>query len=135
MCRSCSSFSFNKKGIVHSQFVSQRQTVNSLFYFEVLKSVRKEIANTWRVHYDNTPSHATFFVTKYLAKRGVATLPQPPYSLDLVTADYFLFPRTKKEFKDYNFGILEAVKVGTTRSLKEIPIDAFRGAFSAWEKC
>ena len=39
-----------------------------------------EIAITWRLHHDNAPSHTAFIVTEYLAKRSVATLPQPPYS-------------------------------------------------------
>lgn len=103
---------FDKRGIVHSEFVPQGQTVNSHFYLEVLKRlqsrvkrVRKEIANTWRLHHDNAPSHTAFIVTEYLAKRGVATLPQPPYSPDLAPPDFFLFPRMKKPLKGHHFGL------------------------------
>jgi hypothetical protein len=51
--------------------------------------VRPEIANTWVLHHDNAPSHASLLVREFLAKQTVATLPQPPYSPDLALPDFF----------------------------------------------
>lgn len=128
---------FDKKGIIHSEFVAQIQTVNCHFYLEDLKRlqsrvkrVRKEIASTWRLHHDNAPSHTVFIIKEYLAKRGVATLMQPPYYPDLASPDFFLFPGIKKEFKSHHFGTFEA----TMRCLTEVPVDAFQDAFSDWKK-
>jgi hypothetical protein len=39
---------------------------------------------------DNAPSHTCSKVTDYLAKKGIATVPQPPYSPDLAPADFIL---------------------------------------------
>jgi len=53
--------------------------------------VRPEIANTWVLHHDNAPSHASLLVREFLAKQTVATLPQPPYSPDLARPISFCF--------------------------------------------
>jgi len=91
---------FDSKGVVHSEFVPPGQAVNSKFYVEVLKRlkqrvnrVRSEIKDSWRLHHDNVPAHSAFVTTDYLFRAGTATLPQPPYSLALAPADFFLFPR------------------------------------------
>jgi histone-lysine N-methyltransferase SETMAR len=96
---------FYSKGVVHKDFVPPGQTVNVAFYMDVLKQpktvgrVRPEIANTWVLHHDKAPSHASLLVREFLAKQTVATLPQPPYSPDLAPPDFFLFPRLKSSFK------------------------------------
>jgi hypothetical protein len=81
------------------------------FYVEVPKWLEKrvaricpEIANTWVLHYDDVPSHASLLVREFLAKQTVATLPQPPCSPDLAPPDFFLFPRLKSSLKGHHFG-------------------------------
>ncbi|GFS72559.1 uncharacterized protein NPIL_568631 [Nephila pilipes] len=109
-----------------------RKIVNSHFHLEVLKRLRnrvkrarKEIANTWHLLDDNAPSHTAFFVSEQNA------IWQYYPSHNLTPADCFLFLRIKTELKSHHFGTLEAVKEATTRCLKEIPVDAFWGTFSA----
>uniref|UniRef100_A0A8B9SR34 Histone-lysine N-methyltransferase SETMAR n=1 Tax=Anas platyrhynchos TaxID=8839 RepID=A0A8B9SR34_ANAPL len=92
--------------IIHKEFVPPGQTVNAVFYVEVLTKLRKHIAhvqpaivNNWRLHHDNAPSHTAFCVVEYLAQHKVATLPQPPYSPNLAPPDVFLFPRIKLTLK------------------------------------
>jgi hypothetical protein len=50
------------------------------FYVEVLKwlkkrvaCIRPEIANTWVLHHDNAPSHASLLVREFLVKQTVAS--------------------------------------------------------------
>ncbi|GFV53550.1 putative DD34D transposase [Trichonephila clavipes] len=66
---------FDKKGVVHSEFVPERQTVNGAFYVEVLKRlkrrvnrVRPEVSANCKLHHDNTPSYICFLVTEHLTK-------------------------------------------------------------------
>jgi predicted trehalose synthase len=68
------------------------------FYVKVPKRLKKrvarihpEIANTWVLHHDNAPSHASLLVREFLAKQTATTLPQPPYSPDLAPSGFFLF--------------------------------------------
>ena len=49
----------------------------------------------WHFYLDNTPVHNSIFVTDYLSKMGIRTVPQPPYSPDLATCDFWLFPKLR----------------------------------------
>ena len=51
----------------------------------------------WFLHWDNAPVHTAMVILKFLAKKRIKLLSHPPYSPDLTPADYFLFPKLKKE--------------------------------------
>jgi hypothetical protein len=89
--------------------------------------MRKDIAANWRLHHDNARSHTSLLVHEFLAKHHVATLPQPPYSPDLVPADFFLF-------KGRRFESIPAIQAGVTTALNEVPVEAFEGVHRAWEQ-
>jgi len=102
---------------------------------DVLKRLKKrvtricpEIANTWVLHHDNVPSHASLLVREFLVKQTVATLPQPSYSPDLAPPDFFLFPWLKSSLKGHNFGTVKNVKAAVTNALKEIPVQDFQAS-------
>jgi hypothetical protein len=40
-----------------------------------------------------TPAHTPLLTCSYSAKHQTSVVPQPPYSLDLAPADFFLFPK------------------------------------------
>ncbi|UYV66179.1 DBH, partial [Cordylochernes scorpioides] len=91
---------FDKRGLIHKEFVPQGKTVNAEFYKEVLRRLhkavkrkRQDLAQRWRLHHDNAPAHTAFLVTSYLTRIGVEVLPQPPYSPDMSPPNFFLFPK------------------------------------------
>ncbi|UYV67646.1 hypothetical protein LAZ67_5001447 [Cordylochernes scorpioides] len=90
---------FDIRGIVHCEFVPQGQTVNSAFYLEVLRRLKRRIArvrtdikDTVKLHHDNATSHTAFIITNFLARSNTPVIPHPPYSPDLAPCDFFLFP-------------------------------------------
>ena len=92
---------FDSQGIVHTEFVPQGQIVNQFYYCEILERLRKRdvhvrpsIANNWMLHHDNASCHMAISVIKFLAKKGIPVVPQPPYSPDLSPCDFFV-PKTK----------------------------------------
>ena len=44
---------------------------------------------------DNAPVHTSILITDYLTKMGIKTVPQPPYSPDLASCDFWLFPKLR----------------------------------------
>ena len=46
-------------------------------------------------HEDNAPVHNSIFVTDYLTKMGIKTVPNSPYSLDLAPSNFYLFPKLR----------------------------------------
>jgi len=80
---------FDSQGTVHTEFVPQGQTVNQFYYREILERLRKRvvrvrppsIANNWMLHHDNAPCNMAISAIKFLAKKGIPVVPQPPTPL------------------------------------------------------
>ena len=89
---------FNSTGMMYMHWVPTGQTVK----VEVLREVRKRFcrkrpplfkSGQWHFHQDNVPSHNFILVTGYLTKIGIKTVPYCPYSPDLASCDFWLFPK------------------------------------------
>ena len=99
---------FDSTGMIYMHWVPTGQTVNKEYYVEVLREFRKRFrrkrpalfkSGQWHFHQDNALVHNSIFVTDYLAKMGIKTLPQPPYSRDLAPCDFWLFPKLKENLR------------------------------------
>ena len=67
---------FNWKGIVRHEFVPRGQMVNRQLYQEVSARLRDAVRRkrpelwenqTWMLHHDNSPAHASLLIRSYLA--------------------------------------------------------------------
>ena len=94
-------------GFIHYEFVPTGQTVNQVYYLEVLKRLREEVRrerpelfanNSWILHHDNAPAHTALFLREVLATKQITVLEHPAYSPDLAPKDYFSVPEDKKKF-------------------------------------
>ena len=83
---------FDVRGIVHTEFLPQGQTVNQHVYKDVLRrlirSVRDKrrelwVNDSWVLHHDNAPAHNALSVRQFLGEKNIPVLEQPPYSPDL----------------------------------------------------
>jgi hypothetical protein len=79
---------FDIKGIVHKEFALAGQTVNSVYYSDVLrrlcKNVRRLRSEPWRqknwlLHHDNAPSNTSFFTKELFTKNNMAVVSHPSY--------------------------------------------------------
>ncbi|EGI61317.1 FLJ37770-like protein [Acromyrmex echinatior] len=86
-----------------------------------------------RSSYDNAPSHTAFIVANYLARSNTPVIPQPPYSPDLASCDFFLFPRLKRELKGKHWESVENIQKHVTTFLRDIPVEEFQRTFQAWQ--
>jgi len=78
-------------------------TVNKEFYLNVLKCLRAAVRrkrpeawtnNTWMLHHDNAPAHASLLIREILTK---------PHSPDFAPADFFFFLKLKSSLKGCRF--------------------------------
>ncbi|XP_029163429.1 protein GVQW3-like [Nylanderia fulva] len=56
-----------------------------------------------------------------------------PYSPDVAPADFFLFPRVKRELKGKHLETLDNIQNTTTRCFNSIPKSEFQMAYDAWK--
>ena len=135
---------FDAEGVIHREFVPEGQKVNAEFYGGVLDRLLKRIrrvrtakfqSSEWFLLHDNAPSHNAAIVKKFLAKRNVAVLHHPPYSPDLASANYFLFPKLKFSLKGRHFQAVEEIQCAVTRELNNISKTAFLEGMKKLKEC
>jgi len=88
---------FDIRGIVHYEFVPTGQTINQVYYLEVLERREKFrwkrpelFANySWILHHDNAPAHMALSVREFLATKQITVLEHPAYSPDLTPNVFF----------------------------------------------
>jgi len=123
--------------------VPRGETVNKEFYLNVMKRMRATVHrkrpeawtnNTWMLHHDNAPAHASLLIHKFLTKHETTVVPQPPYSPDLAPVDFSLFPKLKSSLKGPQFQMVEDIDENLIRDLRAIPQNAFQDAFQSWKK-
>jgi hypothetical protein len=94
---------FDIRGIVHTDWVPEGQTINHVFYKEVLtllrEWVRRKRPEMWKkgsriLHHDNAPAHNALSVKTFLVKHRIPVLEHPPYSLDLAPCAFYYFKRS-----------------------------------------
>ena len=102
---------------MHKEFVPPGQTVKGKLYWDVLRRLRENIQrklpdkrrkNSWVLHHDNAPTHASLVVQQFLASTNKTFIPQPPKSPDLAPLWYFSYSRTWNWSS--SFGVLTALK-------------------------
>jgi hypothetical protein len=78
---------FDHTGIVHYEFIAQRQTVNQQRYLEVLTRLRESVrrkrpglwSDKWILHHDNAPAHDALRFLEFLAKNTITKMDHPTY--------------------------------------------------------
>jgi len=105
-------FFFLIRGMVHYEYVPTGQTVNQVYYLEVLERLREKVRrkrpeifanNSWILHHDNAPAHTALSVREFLATKQITVLKHLAYSPDLTPSDFFLFRNTKEILKGRHF--------------------------------
>ena len=134
---------FHWKGIVYHEFVPRGHMVNKQLYQKVLARLRDAVRRerpalwgnqTWMLHHDNAPAHASLLIRSYLAKHHTSVVPHPAYSPDLTAADFFLFPKLKSTLKGRRFQTIEEILENAVTELRVITESAFQEAFQQWKK-
>ena len=85
----------------------------------------------WYFHEDNIPVHNSILVTDYLTKMGIKTVPHTPYSPDLTSCDFWLFPK----LRDCRYETIEEMKEAVTKVIDTLKQEEFDGAFQKLLEC
>ena len=119
----------------------QGQTVNQFYYHEILERLRKRVVrvrpsidDNWMLHHDNAPCHTAISVIEFLVKKCIPVVAQPPYSLDLSSCEFFLFPKLKFQLKERHFGTVENIEKAVSDQLKAIPVSDYQRCYEEWEQ-
>lgn len=139
---------FGKSGHVSTTVLDQQRTVTSHWYTtvalpQVFAAVHQRRPKTGirdlRLHHDNAPAHTAAATLDFLMENGVRLVSHPPYSPDLATCDFFLFPKLKLQMRGNQFESAEAAVVAYQSLLEGMEKTDFVACFEEWfarmEKC
>ncbi|UYV79263.1 K02A2.6-like [Cordylochernes scorpioides] len=115
---------FDCRGVVHHEFLPQ-----------AIRQKRPDFwkNKNWLLHHDNAPAHTSLLVRDFLAKHNTLMRPQPPYSPDLASCDFFLFPKLKRPMKGRRYATLDEIKTASKEELKKILKNDFLKCFEDWK--
>ena len=84
------------------------------------KETPRKMENKQFFIHDNAPAHRSVLVKDFVGKKNAITLEHPPYSPDLVSADFYLFPRLRSALKGRRlFDATDIIK-NATEELKRL---------------
>ena len=129
---------FDSTGMIYKHWVPTGQTLNKEYYVEVLREFRKIFRRKrpalfksvqWHFQQDNAPVHNSILVTDYLSKMSIKTVPHRPYSPDLASCDFWLFPKLKEKLRGCCYETIEEMKEAVTKVIDMLTQEDFHGAF------
>jgi hypothetical protein len=83
---------------------------------------------------NNAPAHTALSVRELLASKQITVLKHPPYSLDLASSDFFLFPKKKKIMKGRHSDDTDDIRSNMMAALKAIPQNLSQNCFEGWTR-
>ena len=144
---------FDEDGVIFSEYLPPRETVNVDYYCSVLRRLKEDIRRKcpalwgrrpdgyreFYLHHDNAPPHTAAITLGLIGLSRIDMVPHPPYSPDLAPCDFFLFPRLKSGLRGHRFQNLRDLKTAVSRELRAIDPKDYRSAIMSlpvrWMKC
>jgi len=119
---------FDKQGIVHKEFVQEGCTVNAEYYKGVsdhlISRIRRVRSALYRMRdffllHDNAPGAFGSKNSTLSDSKTSSNIESPPYSPDLSSPDYVLFPKVKLQLKGARFDTTEEIQKAVTDQLNQ----------------
>ena len=92
-------------------------------------------AKNFLLHFDNAPAHSAHVIHAFLTKNSMSLVRQAPYSPDLASCNFWMFPMLKTILKGRQFQSREDIMKKSTEELGSIPEEEFKRCFEKWQKC
>ncbi len=91
--------------------------------------------SNFKLHHNNARLHVANEVLQFLATKNIEIVPHPPYSFDLATCDFFLFPTMKKDLERPPFRVAECNNRAVQAILKRLSNNVFQQRETRSKKC
>ena len=112
-------FAYDCKGVIMTDRVPSGTTVTAAYYCQFLLKLRRKmlanrpdlLENGVLILYDNARPHLGKDIRELLDRYSWEVLPHPPYSPDMSSPDFDLFPKLKINMRCVRFCTLEDLRV------------------------
>ncbi|CAH2103641.1 unnamed protein product [Euphydryas editha] len=102
---------WDSKGIIFIDYLTKGQTITRQYYASLIPKLRDAVKEKRRGKlslgvlflHDNAPAHRSKVALKAIRNAGFEIIEHPPYSLDLASSDFHLFPILKEHIRGTKF--------------------------------
>ncbi|MEE4247135.1 MAG: hypothetical protein V2I33_17110 [Kangiellaceae bacterium] len=138
---------WDAKGVIFVDYLPKGASINGEYCAQLLEQLREALKSSRRgkltkgvlLLQDNAPPHRSQIAMNSARRCGFELLPHPPYSPDLASSDFHLFPRLKASLRGIQFDSDEGVMDAVDDFFKDQDEEFFRTGLMAlqhrWEKC
>lgn len=138
---------WDSEGVILVDFLEGQRTVTGSYYEQVLRKLHVALAKKrpgklhQRIlfHHDNAPAHSCKTSRAVLREFRWELLSHPPYSPDLASSDFFLFPKLKEQIKGVRWESIPEVKRAVLDWFRSKGPAFYRNGLERWrhrmEKC
>ncbi|KAI6651188.1 Histone-lysine N-methyltransferase SETMAR-like [Oopsacas minuta] len=131
----------SKKGHVATIPLTEQKTVTASWYVNICMP---QVIEKWSIlypkayltslqwHHDNASAHKADLTMDFFAENGIKLIPHPALSLDLVSCDFFLFPKLKKKIKGVHFNSAEEARLAYNEALQNLTQEDWENCFESW---
>ena len=131
---------FDRRGMVHHEWVLDGRGIGSLVYREILDRFRENLrrrrpeawCSNWGLLHDGAPAHRALPTHRYLEYHAVQVMPHPGYSPDISPPDYWLFACLKKMVRGVRYHNIDALQNTVEAAMKAIPAQDFLEAMERY---
>ena len=132
------SFFFDIRGIVHVDWVPEGQTVNQVYYKEVLTNLRERVGKrrpemwkngSWVLHQDNAPAQTPCLSSSFWRSTRSPCWNIHRTHLTWPHVTFFLFPKIKSALKRIRFESVDAVTAKAAELMNKLSEDDLQQRF------
>jgi len=121
-------FAYDCKGVIMTERVPSGTTVTAAYYRQFLQKLRRMmqanrpdlLENGVLILHDNARPHLGKDVLELLDGYSWEVLPHPPYSPDISSLDFDLYPKLKINMRGVRFSTLEDLSDSVTRRVRQL---------------
>jgi len=134
---------WNLEPVVLADFLEKETTINSQRYIETLTALKRRIEwigiRNGTLQHGNARPHTSAATTDAIQCLDFSVLLHPPYSPDLASSDFRLFPKLKEHLKGQRFSCDKEVKSAVRKWFQKQNTNFFKDGFQKlvqhWWKC
>jgi histone-lysine N-methyltransferase SETMAR len=129
---------WDARGVLYTEFLTKRLTVNSDRYCATLQSLQQRIRrirperNTFLLHHDHAWPHCSVQTQDAMRSLKFTAVAHPPYSPDLAPSDFWLFPELKETLKGQHFSSDATVEAAVRKWISSQQETFFMDGINKW---
>ncbi len=123
---------FDMQRAVYQHIIRRHTTINTLYYYEVLRTLKRHMNNKrpdpkkiWLLHHNKTKPPTASIIRQFLGKGIIEVLTHPTSCSNLAPCEFWVFGALKWESHNTHFELYVELVTAINRFFQDFPPEAF----------